>query len=151
MTSTSGIGSTSISLQFYLSKNIDAAAHDVQAAINAAAGPLPKNLPSPPTYKKTNPSDASVMILALSSKSLPLTVVNDYADNVVAQRLSQVNGVGLVLIAGARKAAVRIEANPIALAGRGLRLEDILAAVSIASPNAPKGTLNGPKQAYTRK
>jgi hydrophobe/amphiphile efflux-1 (HAE1) family protein len=149
LTSVSGIGSTSISLQFDLSKNIDAAAQDVQAAINAAAGQLPKNLPGPPTYKKTNPSDTPVMILALSSKSLPLTVVNDYADNVVAQQLSQVNGVGLVLIAGARKAAVRIEANPIALAGRGLGLEDIRAAVSAASLNAPKGTLNGPKQAYT--
>jgi hydrophobe/amphiphile efflux-1 (HAE1) family protein len=149
LTSVSGIGSTSISLQFDLAKNIDAAAQDVQAAINAAAGQLPKNLPSPPTYKKTNPSDTPVMILALSSKSLPLTVVNDFADNVVAQQLSQVNGVGLVLIAGARKAAVRIEANPIALSGRGLGLEDIRAAVSVASLNAPKGTLNGPKQGYT--
>jgi hydrophobe/amphiphile efflux-1 (HAE1) family protein len=149
LTSVSGIGTSSITVQFDLARNIDAAAQDIEAAISAAAGQLPKNLPSPPTYKKTNPSDAPVMILALTSQTLPLTVVNDYADNIVAQQLSQVSGVALVLIAGARKAAVRIEANPIALAGRGLGLEDIRSAVAIANLNAPKGTLNGSRQGIT--
>ena len=120
LTSVSGIGTASISIQFDLSRNIDAAGQDVQAAINAAAGQLPKNLPSPPTYKKTNPSDAPVMILALTSATLPLTTVNNYADNIVAQQLAQIDGVALVLIAGAQKPAVRVEANPVALAGRGL-------------------------------
>jgi hydrophobe/amphiphile efflux-1 (HAE1) family protein len=149
LTSISGIGSTSITIQFDLARNVDAAAQDVQAAINAAAGQLPKNLPSPPTYKKTNPADAPVMILALSSKTLPLTTVDNYADNIVAQQVSQVSGVALVLIAGAQKPAVRIEANPTALAGRGLGLEDIRAAVSAANLNAPKGTLNGARQGTT--
>jgi hydrophobe/amphiphile efflux-1 (HAE1) family protein len=149
LTSVSGIGTSAITVQFDLARNIDAAAQDIEAAISAAAGQLPKNLPSPPTYKKTNPSDAPVMILALTSQTLPLTVVNDYADNIVAQQLSQVSGVALVLIAGARKAAVRIEASPIALAGRGLGLEDIRSAVAIANLNAPKGTLNGTRQGIT--
>ena len=149
LTSVSGIGSTSISIQFDLSRNIDAAAQDVQAAINAAAGQLPKNLPSPPTYKKTNPSDAPVMVLALTSATLPLTTVNNYADNVVAQQLAQVDGVALVLIAGAQKPAVRVEANPVALAGRGLSLEDVRAALVAATLNAPKGSLTGPRQAFT--
>jgi hydrophobe/amphiphile efflux-1 (HAE1) family protein len=149
LTSVSGIGSTSISIQFELSRNIDAAAQDVQAAINAAAGQLPKTLPSPPTYKKTNPSDAPVMVLAVSSATLPLTTVNNYSDNVVAQQLAQVDGVALVLIAGAQKPAVRVEANPAALAGRGLSLEDVRAALVAATLNAPKGTLTGPRQSYT--
>jgi hydrophobe/amphiphile efflux-1 (HAE1) family protein len=149
ITSVNGLGTSSITIQFDLSRNIDAAAQDVQAAINAAAGQLPKNLPSPPTYKKTNPADAPVMLLSLTSKTLPLTVVNNYADNIVAQQLSQVSGVALVLIAGAQKPAVRIEANPIALAGRGLSLEDIRSAVVSANLNAPKGTLNGTRQGTT--
>jgi hydrophobe/amphiphile efflux-1 (HAE1) family protein len=149
LTSVSGIGTTSISIQFELSRNIDAAGQDVQAAINAAAGQLPKSLPSPPTYKKTNPSDAPVMVLALSSATLPLTMVNNYADNIVAQQLAQIDGVALVLIAGAQKPAVRVEANPLALAGRGLSLEDVRAALIAATLNAPKGTLNGPRQSYT--
>jgi multidrug efflux pump subunit AcrB len=149
LTSVSGIGTTSITIQFDLARNIDAVAQDVQAAINAAAGQLPKNLPSPPTYRKTNPSDAPVMLLALSSDTLPLTTVNNYADNVVAQQLSQVDGVALVLIAGAQKPAVRVEANPVALTGRGLSLEDVRAAIATTTLNAPKGTLTGPRQGYT--
>jgi len=149
LTSVSGIGTTSITIQFDLARNIDAVAQDVQAAINAAAGQLPKNLPSPPTYRKTNPSDAPVMLLALSSDTLPLTTVNNYADNIVAQQLSQVDGVALVLIAGAQKPAVRVEANPVALAGRGLSLEDVRAAIATTTLNAPKGTLTGPRQGYT--
>jgi hydrophobe/amphiphile efflux-1 (HAE1) family protein len=143
------VGTTSITIQFDLARNIDAVAQDVQAAINAAAGQLPKNLPSPTTYRKTNPSDAPVMLLALSSDTLPLTTVNNYADNIVAQQLSQVDGVALVLIAGAQKPAVRVEANPVALAGRGLSLEDVRAAIASTTLNAPKGTLTGPRQGYT--
>jgi hydrophobe/amphiphile efflux-1 (HAE1) family protein len=149
LTSVSGIGTTSITIQFDLARNIDAVAQDVQAAINAAAGQLPKNLPSPPTYRKTNPSDAPVMLLALSSDTLPLTTVHNYADNIVAQQLSQVDGVALVLIAGAQKPAVRVEANPVALAGRGLSLEDVRTAIATTTLNAPKGTLTGPRQGYT--
>jgi multidrug efflux pump subunit AcrB len=144
----SGIGTTSITIQFDLSRNIDAAAQDVQAAINAAAGQLPKNLPSPPTYRKTNPSDAPVMLLAMSSDTLPLTTVNNYADNIVAQQLSQVDGVALVLIAGAQKPAVRVEANPLALAGRGLSLEDVRSSIAAATLNAHKGSLSGPRQGF---
>jgi multidrug efflux pump subunit AcrB len=148
LTSVSGIGTTSITIQFDLSRNIDAAAQDVQAAINAAAGQLPKNLPSPPTYRKTNPSDAPVMLLAMSSDTLPLATVNNYADNIVAQQLSQVDGVALVLIAGAQKPAVRVEANPLALAGRGLSLEDVRSTIAAATLNAPKGSLSGPRQGF---
>ena len=136
LTSVSGVGNTSVSIQFDLARNIDAAAQDVQAAIDAPAGELPKNLPSPPTYRKTNPSDAPVMLLAMSSDTLPLTTVNNYADNVVAQQLSQADGVALVLIAGAQKPAVRVEASPVALAGRGLSLEDVRAAIAVATLNA---------------
>ena len=148
LTSLSGVGTTTIGIQFDLARNIDAAAQDVQAAIDAAAGQLPKNLPSPPTYKKTNPSDAPIMLLALSSKTLPLPVVNDYADNILAQQISQIDGVALVQIAGARKPAVRVEANPVALAGRRLSLEDVRSAIAVATLNAPKGTLTGPRQGY---
>jgi hydrophobe/amphiphile efflux-1 (HAE1) family protein len=149
LTSISGIGISLISIQFELSRNIDAAAQDVQAAINAAAGQLPKNLPSPPTYRKTNPSDPPVMVLALTSDTLPLTTVDDYTDNIFAQQLSLIDGVGTVLIAGAQKPAVRVEANPIELAGRGLSLEDVRSAIAAATLNAPKGTLNGDRQGYT--
>jgi hydrophobe/amphiphile efflux-1 (HAE1) family protein len=149
LSSVSGIGTTSITIQFDLLHNIDAAAQDVQAAINAAAGQLPKNLPAPPTYRKTNPADAPVMLLAVSSDTLPLTTVNNFADNVLAQQLSQVDGVALVQIAGAQKPAVRIEANPLALAGRGLSLEDVRNAVSAATLDAPKGSLNGERQGLT--
>jgi hydrophobe/amphiphile efflux-1 (HAE1) family protein len=149
LTSTSGVGISLISIQFDLSRNIDAAGQDVQAAINAASGQLPKNLPSPPTYRKTNPSDPPIMVLAVTSDDLPLTTVNDYTDNIFAQQLSLVNGVGTVLIAGAQKPAVRVEANPIELAGRGLSLEDVRSAIATATLNAPKGTLNGDRQGYT--
>jgi hydrophobe/amphiphile efflux-1 (HAE1) family protein len=148
LTSVSGIGNTAVTIQFALSRNIDAAAQDVQAAINAAAGQLPKNLPSPPTYKKTNPSDAPIMLLALRSETLPITVVSDYADSVVGQQISQIDGVALVTVAGF-KPAVRVEANPVALAGRGLTLEDVRGAITSATLDGPKGTLTGPRQSYT--
>jgi multidrug efflux pump len=148
LTSSSGVGATTIAIQFDLSRNIDAAAQDVQAAINAAAGALPKNMPAPPTYKKTNPADPPVMILALTSTTLPLTAVEKYADNIVAQQISQIEGVALVLLNGALKPAVRIEANPTALAGRRLSLEDVRSAVVAATLDGPKGTLTGPRQGY---
>ena len=149
LTSVSGIGISVISIQFDLARDIDAAGQDVQAAINAAGGQLPKNLPSPPTYRKTNPSDAPVMVLAMTSDTLPMTTVSDFADNIFAQQLSQVDGVAAVLIAGAQKPAVRVEANPLELAGRGLSLEDLRSAIATATLNAPKGTLNGERQGFT--
>ena len=149
LTSVSGIGISVISVQFDLARDIDAAGQDVQAAINAAGGQLPKNLPSPPTYRKTNPSDPPVMVLAMTSDTLPMTTVSDFADNIFAQQLSQVDGVAAVLIAGAQKPAVRVEANPLELAGRGLSLEDLRSAIATATLNAPKGTLNGQRQGFT--
>jgi hydrophobe/amphiphile efflux-1 (HAE1) family protein len=148
LTSVSGIGTTTITIQFALSRNIDAAAQDVQSAIDAAAGQLPKNLPSPPTYKKTDPSTAPILVLALQSDTLPMSVVSDYADSVIAQRLSQIDGVALVTVAGF-KPAIRIEASPTALAGRGVSLEDVRAAVGAATLNAPKGTLTGVRQGFS--
>jgi hydrophobe/amphiphile efflux-1 (HAE1) family protein len=148
LTSASGIGTTTITIQFALTRSIDAAAQDVQSAIDAAAGQLPKNLPSPPTYKKTDPSTAPILLLALRSDTLPVSVVSDYADSVLAQQLSQVEGVALVQVAGFRP-AIRIEANPTALAGRGVSLEDVRAAVGAATLNAPKGSLTGTRQGYT--
>jgi hydrophobe/amphiphile efflux-1 (HAE1) family protein len=149
LTSVNGIGTSVITIQFELSRNIDAAAQDVQAAINDAAGQLPKDLPNPPIYRKTNPTDAPILILALNSESLPLRVVDDYAENVLAQQLSQVEGVALVQVAGAQKPAVRVELNPAALAGRGVSLEDVRSTLTAATLNAPKGTLTGPRQSYT--
>ena len=148
LTSVSGIGNTAITIQFTLTRNLDAAAQDVQAAIDAAAGQLPKTLPSPPTYKKTNPSDTPILLIALQSATLPLSAVSDYADSIVAQQLSQIDGVALVQVAGF-KPAVRIEASPTALAGRGVSLEDVRAAVVATTLNAPKGTLTGARQSYT--
>ncbi len=149
LTSVNGIGTSVITIQFELSRNIDAAAQDVQAAINDAAGQLPKDLPNPPIYRKTNPTDAPILILALNSESLPLRVVDDYAENVLAQQLSEVEGVALVQVAGAQKPAVRVELNPAALAGRGVSLEDVRSTLTAATLNAPKGTLTGPRQSYT--
>ena len=148
LTSTSGIGTATITIQFALTRNIDAAAQDVQSAIDAAAGQLPKNLPSPPTYKKTDPSSAPILLLALHSDTLPVSVVSDYADSIVAQQLSQVEGVATVAVAGFRP-AIRIEASPTALAGRGVSLEDVRAAVVASTLNAPKGTLTGTRQSLT--
>ncbi len=125
MTSTSGIGSTQITLQFDLNRSIDAAALDVQAAINASTGQLPANLPSPPTFRKINPADSPIMLLTVQSKTLPLIQVNDYADNILAQQISQISGVGLVNIGGAQKPAVRVQVDPTKIAALGMSLEDI--------------------------
>ncbi len=148
MTSTSSGGGSIITLQFTLSESIDVAQQDVQAAINAASSYLPKDLPNPPIYSKVNPADAPILTLALTSDSLPLTRVEDLADTVLAQKISQMSGVGLVSIAGGQKPGVRIQANPTALAGYSLSLEDIRTALASANVDQAKGNLNGAHQTY---
>jgi multidrug efflux pump len=149
MTSTSSGGGSVITLQFSLSESIDIAQQDVQAAINAAFSYLPADLPNPPVYSKVNPADAPVMTLALSSGSMQLSKVEDIADTMLAQKISQLSGVGLVSINGGQKPAVRIQANPTELAGYGLSLEDVRTALGTANVDLSKGNLYGPRQAYT--
>jgi hydrophobe/amphiphile efflux-1 (HAE1) family protein len=149
LNSDSSYGLSTITLQFVLDRDIDNAAQDVQAAINAARGTLPADLPYPPVYNKVNPADAPILQLAISSDVLPQNQVADLADSVLAQKLSQVSGVGLVSIQGNQRPAVRIQANPTALAGLQLGLEDIRSALRAANVNAPKGTFDGPKQSFT--
>ena len=149
MTSTSSFGSSVITLQFGLDQNIDVEEQQVQAAINAAQTYLPSDLPNPPVYSKVNPADAPILTLALTSKSLPLSKVEDLADTALAQKISQVTGVGLVSISGGQKPAVRIQANPTALASYGLSLEDVRTALAAANVDQAKGTLNGPRQSFT--
>ena len=148
MTSASALGFTQVTLQFDASRTVDSAAGDVQAAINAAGGDLPKTIPTPPTYRKTNPADTPILILALTSDTLPLTTVDDYAESILAQKLSQVPGVGLVTIGGQQQPAMRVEVNPQQLAAQGLTLEDIRNALSSITVDDPKGTLQGKQQAY---
>src|SRR5262245_39709240 len=149
MTSTSGLGTTSITIQFDLDRNIDAAAQDVQAAITAAGGQLPKDLPSPPTYRKVNPADSPVLILAVQSDSLPLTAVDDAADTILAQQLSQIAGVAQVNIGGEQKPAVRVQIDPAKIAALGLGLEDVRAGITAETVNAPKGSFDGSRQSFT--
>ena len=149
MTSVSSATSSQITLQFTLDRSIDAAQQDVQAAINAASSVLPPNLPAPPTYSKSNPADVPILTLAITSDTLPLAQVNDYADSILAQKISQVSGVGLVTLGGAQRPAVRVQVDPEALAGTGLTLEDVRTALVAANINAPKGTLDTPRQEYT--
>ena len=139
LTSTSSLGSTSITIQFELDRPIDAAAQDVQAAINAAGGQLPKTLPSPPNYRKVNPADSPILLLAVSSDTQPLTVVDDTADTKVAQQLSQIAGVGQVLIGGEQKPAARIRIDPAKLVAKGLSLEDIRTRVAASTVDSPQG------------
>ena len=148
MTSQSSFGTTTIILQFNLDRDIDAAAQDVQAAINAASGVLPKNMPNPPTYNKVNPADTPILTLQITSDTLPLEKVNDLADTVLAQKLSQVSGVGLVTIEGNQKPAVRVRINPAAIASLGLSLEDVRSALTENNINAPKGSFDGARQSY---
>ncbi len=148
MTSISSFGNTQITLQFTLERDIDAAAQDVQAAINAAGGVLPKTMPNPPTYSKVNPSDQPIVTIALTSDSVPLEKVNDLADTLLAQKLSEVTGVGLVTIEGNQKPAVRVRINPAALAGLGLGFEDVRTALTQNNLNQPKGSFDGTRQAY---
>ncbi|MGN6323887.1 MAG: efflux RND transporter permease subunit, partial [Dyella sp.] len=149
MTSDSSAGLSTIVLQFNMDRDIDIAAQDVQAMINQARGTLPSTLPYPPVYNRVNPADAPIMTLMLISDSRPLRDVNNYADSILAQKLSQVQGVGLVSIAGNVRPAVRIQVNPAQLANLGLTMEDVRSALTQANVNAPKGTLNGATQSYT--
>ena len=149
MTSTSSEGASLITLQFVLDLDIDVAEQEVQAAINAAGTFLPIDLPNPPVYSKTNPADAPILTLALTSKTLPLSAVEDLVDTRLALRMSQIPGVGLVTIGGGQKPAVRIQVNPTSLASYGLTLEDVRTAVTASSVNQAKGSFDGPRQAYT--
>ncbi|HUA87799.1 MAG TPA: multidrug efflux RND transporter permease subunit [Steroidobacteraceae bacterium] len=143
MTSTSVLGTTQITLQFNLDRNIDAAAQDVQAAIDAAGGQLPKNLPSPPAYRKVNPADSPVLILAVHSEAMPVTQVDDYAETVIAQQLSQLPGVAQVTVGGQQKPAVRVQIDPEKLAAVGLQLEDVANVITTATVNSPQGAITG--------
>jgi len=149
MTSVSSFGTTTIILQFALNRDIDAAAQDVQAAINAAGGVLPKGMPNPPTYNKVNPADAPIITFSLTSDTLPMEKVNDLADTVLAQKLSEVRGVGLVTIQGSQKPAVRVRINPAALSSLGLSMGDIRTALQQNNINQPKGSFDGPRQSLT--
>src|SRR5215468_9805294 len=146
MTSLSGIGTTTITLQFDLSRNIDGAAADVLTAINAASGLLPKDLPSPPTYRKVNPADFPVLIYAIHSDALPAYKVDEYANTLLAERLSTVEGVGQVFIFGQKPYAARVQVNPAALAARGLGLEDVRNVITAATVNQPTGQIAGPNR-----
>ncbi|MDO9019479.1 MAG: multidrug efflux RND transporter permease subunit [Deltaproteobacteria bacterium] len=149
MTSMSSYGTSQITLQFSLDRPIAAAEQDVQAAINAASSLLPRTLPSPPTYSRSNPADTPVLTLAVTSRSLPLTQVDDQADSILAQKISQVVGVGLVTLNGRQKPAVRVQVDPAALAGTDLTLEDVRAAIAAANVHQPAGNIDGPRQNYT--
>jgi multidrug efflux pump len=149
MTSTSSFGSSIITLQFNLDLNIDVAEQEVQAAINGASNLLPQGLPNPPIYNKINPADAPILTLALSSSSMPLSKVEDLTDTTLAQKISQLTGVGLVSISGGQRPAVRVQANPTALASYGLSLEDLRTVLGAANVDQAKGTFDGPHQAYT--
>jgi multidrug efflux pump len=149
MSSTSAAGASVITLQFGLDLGLDIAEQEVQAAINAAGNLLPNDLPAPPIYAKVNPADAPILTLALTSKTLPLTSVQDYADTRLAQKISQLPGVGLVSLSGGQRPAVRIQANPRALAAFGLNIDDLRTTISTANVNTPKGNFDGPTRAYT--
>lgn len=148
LTSTSTLGSSSIVLQFDLDRSFDGAAQDVQAAINAAAGTLPKNLPAPPVYRRSNPADFPILVLSVTSDTLPLEVVDDYADNVIAQQLSRILGVGQVMIQGERKPAVRVQVDPLKLAATGLSLEDVRGSIVNATADAPKGSIETDRRSF---
>ncbi|MDR2012587.1 MAG: efflux RND transporter permease subunit, partial [Rhodanobacter sp.] len=149
MTSDSSAGLSTINLTFAIGRDIDVAAQDVQSAINAARGTLPNSLPYPPVYNKVNPADAPILTLMLTSDTLPLREVTNYADSILAQKLSQVSGVGQVSIAGNVRPAVRVQVNPAALANLGLTLEDVRSALTGANVNAPKGQINGTQQSFS--
>ena len=149
MTSTNGVGSTRITLQFNLDRDIDAAAQDVQAAISAATRSLPKNMPTPPSFRKVNPADQPVLYLTLSSPTLPLSAVDEYAQTLIAQRLSTIAGVAQVNVYGSQKFAVRAQLDPRALASRQIGIDEVAVAIGNANVNLPTGTLEGAKQTYT--
>ena len=149
MTSTSSLGTTAVTIQFDLNRSIDGAANDVQAAINAAGGQLPKNLPSPPTYRKVNPANSPILLLSATSDTLPLTTVSDAVDAQLAQQISQISGVAQVTIGGQQKPAVRVQIDPAKLVAKGLQLEDVRAQIAIATVDSPKGNIDGTTKSYT--
>ena len=149
MSSVSSLGSSVVTLQFDLNRNIDGAAGDVQAAITAASPYLPRNLTSPPTYKKVNPADSPIMLVSATSNTIPLPKVDDFAENVVATQISQITGVSLVAIGGQQRPAIRVQVDPAKLTARGLTLEDVRAALASATTDAAKGTMLGRQQSFT--
>jgi len=149
MTSTSSLGSTAVTIQFDLNRSIDGAANDIQAAINAASGQLPKNLPSPPTYRKVNPADSPVLLLGATSDSLPLIRVSDAVDAQLGQQISQIAGVAQVFIGGQQKPAIRVQVDPAKLVAKGLSLEDVRNQIAITTVDSPKGNIDGDTRAYT--
>jgi HAE1 family hydrophobic/amphiphilic exporter-1 len=149
MTSTSSLGATAVTVQFDLDRNIDAAANDIQAAINAATGQLPKDLPSPPTYRKVNPSDTPILILSVESAVSPIIAVDDAAENILAQRISQISGVSLVRVGGQQQPAIRVQIDPTKLVEKNLQLEDVRAQIAAATVDNPKGSIIGAKQSFT--
>jgi HAE1 family hydrophobic/amphiphilic exporter-1 len=149
MTSTSSLGSAAITIQFDLNRSIDGAANDVQGAINAAGGQLPKSLPSPPTYRKVNPADSPIMLLSATSDTLPLTEVSDDTDAQLAQQISQISGVAQVFVGGQQKPAIRIQIDPAKLVAKGLSLEDIRSQITLTTVDSPKGNIDGETRSYT--
>jgi hydrophobic/amphiphilic exporter-1 (mainly G- bacteria), HAE1 family len=149
MTSTSYLGTAAVTIQFDLNRSIDGAANDVQGGINAASGQLPKNLPSPPTYRKVNPADSPILLLSASSDSLPLTTVSDAVDAQLAQQVSQISGVAQVVIGGQQKPSIRVQVDPAKLVAKGLSLEDVRNQIAITTVDSPKGNIDGDTRAYT--
>jgi hydrophobic/amphiphilic exporter-1 (mainly G- bacteria), HAE1 family len=149
MTSTSYLGTASVTIQFDLNRSIDGAANDVQGGINAASGQLPKNLPSPPTYRKVNPADSPILLLSATSDTLPLTTVSDAVDAQLAQQISQISGVAQVTIGGQQKPSIRVQVDPAKLVAKGLSLEDVRNSINITTTDSPKGNIDGETRAYT--
>ncbi|MGC2779125.1 MAG: efflux RND transporter permease subunit, partial [Bradyrhizobium sp.] len=149
MTSTSYLGTASVTIQFDLNRSIDGAANDVQGAINAASGQLPKTLPSPPTYRKVNPADSPILLLSATSETLPLTSVSDAVDAGLAQQISQISGVAQVIIGGQQKPSIRIQIDPAKLVAKGLSMEDVRSQIAITTVDSPKGNIDGQRRAYT--
>jgi len=149
MTSTSSLGSTAVTIQFDLNRNIDGAANDIQGAINAASGQLPKNLPSPPTYRKVNPADSPIMLLSATSDTVPLIRLSDAIDVQLGQQISQISGVAQVFIGGQQKPSIRVQIDPAKLVAKGLSLEDVRSQIAITTVDSPKGNIDGAKRAYT--
>src|SRR5512146_695747 len=149
MTSANSIGSTRITIQFNLERDIDAAAQDVQTAISQAIRFLPKNMPTPPSFRKVNPADQPVLYLTLSSPTLPLSTIDEYAQTIIAQRLSTINGVAQVNVHGSQKFAVRAQLDPRVMASRRIGIDEVATAVGDANVNMPTGVLDGAKQAFT--
>jgi len=149
MTSTSSLGSTAITLQFDLNRNIDGAANDIQGAINAASGQLPKNLPSPPTYRKVNPADSPILLLSATSDTVPLIRLSDAIDVQLGQQISQITGVAQVFIGGQQKPSIRVQIDPAKLVAKGLSLEDVRTQIALTTTDSPKGNIDGSKRAFT--